>query len=164
MLHRTPSLWVGSPKMRWGRSYPGRLVQEPGQRGATRTADWEKGALFGVKMFPWHCRMSSSCPHLCWGCFTGRGPTPRRGNDEKHRTARCAPTVGPSQVPFSSCIPQTIQNVSPPAEVLLGAVCSIRMGFSRGWKSRGSPVPDLVLRVCRLEGFTARWDKFGEEL
>lgn len=162
MLHRTPSLWVGSPKMHWGRSSPGRLVQEPGQRGATRTADWEKGALFGVKMFPWHCRMSSC--QLLQGCFMGRGPTLRRGKDEKGETACGAPTVGPSQVHFSSCIPQTIQNVSPPAEVLLGAVCSIRMGFSRGWKSRGSPVPDLVLRVCRLEGFTARWDKFGEEL
>lgn len=41
-----PSLWAGSPKLCWGRSSPGTLVQEPGQRGGVRAANWEKGTLF----------------------------------------------------------------------------------------------------------------------
>lgn len=105
MLHRTPSLWVGSPKMRWGQSYPGRLVQEPGQRGATRTADWEKGALFGVKMFPWHCRMSSSCPHFAASCYgaVSRGDNQRHGEERMKRAK--LPAVPPPWVPPKSPSP-----------------------------------------------------------
>lgn len=72
--------------------------------------------------------------------------------------------MGPSQVPFSSRIPRTIRGVFPSAEVLLGLFVLSGWGSGGDGKAAARLVRTLFSRVCRLEGFTARWDKFEEGL